>query len=489
MLPETYIESDIQYEIPYTKKIDFETDIEYEEQTEEALIEELREKATKYIEENKYPKVSYTTVSNINDNMEIGDTIQALHPLISIKTEVLEYEYDVISKKIKSLTFGNFSRDVKTKFNNIKESINKIGQTLSKQETVIQNQTSLINMLNKTGYVYIDENEILILDKLPKEVAKNVWRFGLGGIGFSSNGYEGPFETAITMDGQIDAKFITTGTMSVSRIEGLVDELEGIRSSIQLSMDGVTTEIRDTTKELEEKINTIRETVEGTQQTLSHKGGNNIFYYAKEFWDDRTDNGIANLEEYTDTEIQQKSIFGNGYIIKKGTSEQKQVVKNDSYTISFTYKKIIDLATGYVEINNTRYDLTSMEWQEQIITEKIDTNTIDFKIVSDTDNAFIIFDLMGNIGEEKQVWTQNPNETRTDTVTIGKGIEVNSSSKNTYARFDADGNRIFNKATGEVVTELTDKGVDTDKVAADVGQIGGILIQEIDGQTWISSLI
>lgn len=248
MLPETYIESDIQYEIPYTKKIDFETNIDYEEQTQELLIEELRENATKYIEENKYPKVSYTTVSNINDNMEIGDTIQVLHPLVSIKTEVLEYEYDVISKKIKSLTFGNFSRDVKAKFNNIKDSIKDIGQTLSKQEAVIQNQTSLINMLNKNGYVYIDDNEILILDELPKEKAKNVWRFGLGGLGFSSNGYEGPFETAITMDGQINAKFITTGTMSVSRIEGLFDELEGLRTAIQLDLNGITASL-DTVKE------------------------------------------------------------------------------------------------------------------------------------------------------------------------------------------------------------------------------------------------
>lgn len=248
MLPEIYIESDIQYEIPYTKKIDFETNIDYEEQTQELLIEELRENATKYIEENKYPKVSYTTVSNINDNMEIGDTIQVLHPLVSIKTEVLEYEYDVISRKIKSLTFGNFSRDVKAKFNNIKDSIKDIGQTLSKQEAVIQNQTSLINMLNKNGYVYIDDNEILILDELPKEKAKNVWRFGLGGLGFSSNGYEGPFETAITMDGQINAKFITTGTMSVSRIEGLFDELEGLRTAIQLDLNGITASL-DTVKE------------------------------------------------------------------------------------------------------------------------------------------------------------------------------------------------------------------------------------------------
>lgn len=246
MLPEQYLESDVQYEIPYTRTIDFQTDLEQEEQTEENLINELRKNATEYIEENKYPKVSYTTVSNINDDMEIGDLIQVLHPLVSIKTEVLEYEYDIISEKIKSLTFGNFSRDVKAKFNNIKSSIDKISQVLSKQEITIKNQTDLINSLNKNGYVYIDDNEILILDKLPKEEAKNVWRFGLGGIGFSSNGYEGPFKIAITMDGQINANFITTGTMSVSRIEGLanfISDTEKQISEIEIEQGKITTKV------------------------------------------------------------------------------------------------------------------------------------------------------------------------------------------------------------------------------------------------------
>ena len=232
MLPEKYIESDVQYEKPYTRTKDFQTELEQEEQTEEALIEELRTNAENYIEENKYPKVSYTTKSDINDNMEIGDTIQVLHPLITIQTEVLEYQYDIISKKVKSLTFGNFTRDVKSKFDNIKNTINQISQTVSNQERVIQQQTDLINSLNKNGYVYIDDNEILILDKIPKEEAENVWRFGLGGIGFSSNGYEGPFEVAITMDGQINADFITTGTMNVSRIEGLANIISDYNAQI-----------------------------------------------------------------------------------------------------------------------------------------------------------------------------------------------------------------------------------------------------------------
>lgn len=232
MLPEQYLESQINYDVPYTRTIDFQTELEEEDRTAEKLTEELRGNAREYINENQYPKVSYTTKSDINDNMEIGDTIQVKHPLVTITTEVLEYVYNVVSKKIKELTFGNYSRDVKAKFNNIKNTIKSITQEVSNQQIVINQQTELINLLNKNGYVYIDDNEILILDELPKENAHNVWRWGLGGLGFSSNGYEGPFETAITMDGKINANFITTGVLSVSRIEGLANTLDEYGSNI-----------------------------------------------------------------------------------------------------------------------------------------------------------------------------------------------------------------------------------------------------------------
>lgn len=218
MLPEVYIESDIQYEQPYTRKIDITTDLEVSEATETELINELRKKAQDYIEKNKYPKISYEITSKIKQTLEIGDTIHVKHPLVNILTEVLEYEYDIVSKKVKKIIFGNYSRDVKTKIDSIKQTIQNVGIKLSRQEGVIKKQTELINTLNKKGCIYINENEILILDKLPKEQAKNVWRWNMGGFGFSQNGYEGPFETAITMDGQINAKFITTGILDASII-------------------------------------------------------------------------------------------------------------------------------------------------------------------------------------------------------------------------------------------------------------------------------
>ena len=40
----------------------------------------------------------------------------------------------------------------------------------------------------------------------------------MGGLGYSNNGYNGPFTTAITMNGQIVADFITTGTLTANII-------------------------------------------------------------------------------------------------------------------------------------------------------------------------------------------------------------------------------------------------------------------------------
>lgn len=127
----------------------------------------------------------------------------------------------------------------------------------------------MINSLNKNGYVYIDDNEILILDKLPKEQAKNVWRFGLGGIGFSSKGYEGPFETAITMDGQINAKFITTGTMAVARIEGLANFITETSSSI--------TKIELEQGRITSKVSSVEQSVENITKIEGTAEGKNIY--------------------------------------------------------------------------------------------------------------------------------------------------------------------------------------------------------------------
>lgn len=81
------------------------------------------------------------------------------------------------------------------------------------------------------GYVVIEPDgdgypqEILIMDTPDKATAVNVWRFNQGGLGHSSTGYAGPFsDIALTADGKINADMITTGTMQVGRISGLLQD-------------------------------------------------------------------------------------------------------------------------------------------------------------------------------------------------------------------------------------------------------------------------
>jgi hypothetical protein len=62
--------------------------------------------------------------------------------------------------------------------------------------------------------------EILIMDTDDINTAVHVIRMNRNGIGFSNNGYEGPFESAWTIDGQFNADFIATGTLLASFIKG-----------------------------------------------------------------------------------------------------------------------------------------------------------------------------------------------------------------------------------------------------------------------------
>ena len=201
------------------------------------------------------------------------------------------------------------------------------------------------------------------------------------------------------------------------------------------------------------------------------------------------------IEEYTNTEIQNNSISSLGYILNNGAFEQSvNNVVNGIYTVSFKYKKLKELATGNVYINDVKYDLTEMAWTNFVKTIEVNSNNIKIKLESDSKQSFYITDLLINLGNSAEIWTQNPNETRTDTVKIGKGIQITSSTKNTKLKADADGVRIVKVSNeNDVPTEFTDKGTKTEYIESKGGDIAGILIQKVtynnSEQTWISSLL
>ena len=106
----------------------------------------------------------------------------------------------------------------------IKKAIDSIVPPSSILKSAMENATQLIkNSMN--GYIttIMDENgnpkELLIMDTNSTETATKVWRWNINGLGYSSTGYNGTYELAMTMDGSIVADRITTGTMFADRIK------------------------------------------------------------------------------------------------------------------------------------------------------------------------------------------------------------------------------------------------------------------------------
>jgi hypothetical protein len=112
--------------------------------------------------------------------------------------------------------------------NNFERTPQKIERMYKALEQAIINATNAITG-NSGGYVELKDtngdgkpDEILILDTEDISTATKVWRWNKAGLGYAENAagnaYNGPYRTAITADGQINAEFITTGTLSAEHI-------------------------------------------------------------------------------------------------------------------------------------------------------------------------------------------------------------------------------------------------------------------------------
>ena len=145
---------------------------------------------------------------------------------ISINYQVVEYwEYPFYPEK-NVVTLSSTAPKIQESVKDIKNEItNPNSGFWSVMNNAISSATDWITGVNG-GYVIFhkDENdipyEILIMDTPDIATAKNVWRWNQNGFGHSSNGYNGPYDLAMTIDGAIVANFITAGTMLADRIKG-----------------------------------------------------------------------------------------------------------------------------------------------------------------------------------------------------------------------------------------------------------------------------
>lgn len=261
LLPDKYVYGSIEYDIPYTKVVSFNQDIneeDYEDEAsyETALLNDLRTQAENYLSENSIPKVNYSLSANLEKITDVGDTIEVIDERlgINIMTNLISYDYDCILEKYVGLEFGNFQE----KLSNLISSINTTTNDLitESSNTTIAYLTNELNEATDriwgtlgSSYVIYEGDKILVVDTLPKESATNVIMINAGGIGFSNTGINGTFNSAWTIDNKLDMSQINVLNLTASMINGGT-----LRLGNQLNQNG-TLEVYDESNTLIAELN------------------------------------------------------------------------------------------------------------------------------------------------------------------------------------------------------------------------------------------
>ncbi|MDT2531910.1 phage tail tip lysozyme [Enterococcus raffinosus] len=166
--------------------------------------------------------------------LHFGDTahVKVIDRDEEIEERMIEYTWFPTLKKFKDIVLGNdlslYTSRVETQAQEIKKKIDNRTETLV---TNVLNATAWITGNSGGHVVFRPEKapeEILIMDTAKVATAKRVWRWNLNGLGYSSNGVNGPFDVAMTSKGEIVANFIKVGIINAEVLESSINELGDI---------------------------------------------------------------------------------------------------------------------------------------------------------------------------------------------------------------------------------------------------------------------
>ncbi|MDN3191046.1 phage tail spike protein [Enterococcus faecalis] len=235
-LPEIYIDSD--YVNNYTERriqmVDF-SDKEPKDVT------ALRSMVKNYIQSNKVgiPKVSIkasyvdlassvmdTQLQNLEE-IDLCDWVTITFNQLKINTtaQIVKTVWNVSLDRYESIELGESRTDFAKVMEESKEEMKQVTNKINWLEQAQQEASDIIKNPGK-GHVVIypslaDPQEFLIMDTTDIKTAKKVWRWNVGGLGFSSTGYNGTYELAATNNGAFVADRITAGTLRAIKIIGV----------------------------------------------------------------------------------------------------------------------------------------------------------------------------------------------------------------------------------------------------------------------------
>ena len=223
-------------------------------------------------------------------------------------------------------------------------------------------------------------------------------------------------------------------------------------------------------------------------QIVSNTGGNNLLRnsYFKEFENGELTYWIGTHKVITLGD----SKSGTALSLQNGKVRQSVNLVDGEYCFSCKYKRVNEVGISKLTINNDTYVLEGAVDEICTISKVINltTDSITIEFESDINDGCIIYEPMLNDGTLPSIFTQNASESISDTVTIGKGIEVKASNINNKTSITADGMRGRNIYTDELTFYQTVDGMYGKRIETESLRSGTLIISSSNGHNTITGL-
>ena len=271
------------------------------------------------------------------ERVHLGDTLTAEILDIDYTTKVTKTKYNVLTDMIEKFEIGTIQQSITNQINTTMREVEEVNPA----SILKQAKTEATNLITTAmgGYVYKTESELYIMDSDDPTQAQKVWRWNLNGLGYSSTGINGTYETAITMDGKIVADFISTGTLNTNVINGY----EGLTIQVYQNAN----DILETNNNLENYATTESvETLSDEIQSVSDET-----YTKEEIQDIANGNGVDGVK-VTAVIAESLSITNEGITYQKPNTNTNTTINEKGLKVKDANTNEELLFAGYDENTN-----------------------------------------------------------------------------------------------------------------------------------------
>lgn len=196
------------------------------------VADNLLKKGKEYLSDIQFAQITLTVSAvdlhmlhvdmeriKVLDRIRVTSTPNGLDRFFPVSEMTIYLDKPSNNKLTLGTSYSKNSLSTKTESNitSIKDKIEELPKKSEILEEARENASQLIHSATN-GHVVTTADEQLIMDTADKKTARKLWRWNLNGLGYSKTGYNGTYETAITMDGQIVGQRLVGGSVDASKL-------------------------------------------------------------------------------------------------------------------------------------------------------------------------------------------------------------------------------------------------------------------------------